>query len=123
MEWQQSLGLSACVGDFLEQCAPAAGETRRRRRGRGRARSSNPKIADRHLAPARLVRRRELSFGDIVMGCIFWRYEALDCVKPDIPHLMEWLEALKRREPYRQWVMVPVGRNVGEWAKYEKELG
>jgi glutathione S-transferase len=81
------------------------------------------KIADRHLAQHDWFAGENFSFGDIVMGCIFWRYMALDCVKPDIPHLMEWLAALKRREPYRQWVMVPVGRSVGEWAKYEKELG
>jgi len=81
------------------------------------------KIADRHLAQHDWFAGEKFSFGDIVMGCIFWRYMALDCMKPDMPHVMEWFEALKRREPYRQWVMVPVGRNIGEWAKYEKELG
>jgi glutathione S-transferase len=81
------------------------------------------RIADRHLAQHDWFAGDRLSFGDIVMGCVFWRYMALDCTKPDLPHVMEWLAALKTREAYRAWVMVPVGRNVNEWAKYEKELG
>jgi glutathione S-transferase len=81
------------------------------------------KIADRHLAQHDWFAGESFSFGDIVMGCVFWRYMALDCAKPDIPHVMEWFEALKRRQPYRQWVMVPVGRHAEEWTKYERELG
>ena len=31
-------------------------------------------------------------------------------------------DGLKQREAYRQWVMVPIGRNPAEWSKNEAEL-
>jgi glutathione S-transferase len=81
------------------------------------------KIADRHLAQNAWFAGDAFSFGDIVMGCIMWRFMSLDGVKPETPHLTGWYDALKKRAAYRQWVMAPIGRNVDEWTKYEKELG
>ena len=65
----------------------------------------------------------EFSFGDIVLACFMWRYEALDIAKPALSNLSSWFERLKERPAYRQWVMVPVGRNIAEWNKNERELG
>lgn len=62
------------------------------------------------------------SFGDIVIGALLWRYAALACRKPETPHLAGWLEKLKAREPYRRWIMVPVGANPQEWHRNEREL-
>ena len=80
-------------------------------------------IADRHLAQHEWFAGEQFSFGDIVMGAMFWRYAGLDCQKPEMPHLLEWFEALKTREPYRIWVMVPASRNLADWNRNEKELG
>jgi glutathione S-transferase len=80
-------------------------------------------IADRHLAQHDWFAGEHFSFGDIVMGALFWRYMAFDCRKPEMPHVLEWFETLKTREPYRAWVMVPVGRSPEDWNRNERELG
>ena len=80
-------------------------------------------IADAHLAKNTWFAGSEFSFGDIVLGAFMWRYMGLDCAKPVVPHVAEWCEALKEREPYRKWIMVPVAGGIEEWNKYERELG
>jgi glutathione S-transferase len=80
-------------------------------------------IADNHLAQHDWFAGERFSFGDIVMGAMFWRYLGLDCAKPEVPHVQEWFEALKRREPYKAWVMVPPSRSLEEWNRNERELG
>lgn len=80
-------------------------------------------IADAHLARHDWFAGSGFSFGDIVMGALMWRYQGLDCPKPVVPHVMEWLEALKQRDAYREWVMVPVARSLEDWNRIERELG
>lgn len=80
-------------------------------------------IADRHLAKSSYFAGDRFTMGDIVLGVMFWRYLSLDCRKPDVPHMMRWLEALKQRKPYQDWVMVPKSRNLAEWNANEKALG
>ena len=53
-------------------------------------------IADGWLARHDWFAGSAFSFGDIVMGALLWRYMGLDCEKPDMPHVLEWLEALER---------------------------
>ena len=80
------------------------------------------KIADEHLARHDWFAGSDFSLAEIVMGCLLWRYMGLDCIKPDMPHVMEWFEALQEREGYRQWVMVPRARSLDEWNRIEREL-
>lgn len=80
-------------------------------------------IADRALATAPWFAGDRFSFGDIVLGVLYWRYSCLDCTKPDTPNIKRWLEALKQREPYQKWVMVQAGRNIAEWNAHEKAVG
>lgn len=80
-------------------------------------------IADAHLAKHVWFAGSQFTFGDIVMGAFLWRYLGLDCAKPEMPHVDAWCGALKERKAYRQWIMVPVGQNLEEWTKYERELG
>ncbi|MCX7347073.1 MAG: glutathione S-transferase family protein [Alphaproteobacteria bacterium] len=47
------------------------------------------RIADDHLSRHDWFAGSDFSFGEIVMGCLLWRYLGLDCEKPDAPHLME----------------------------------
>lgn len=79
-------------------------------------------IAEAHLARNAYFAGQRFSMADIVLGIMFWRYQALECRKPETPNLMRWFESLKTRKPYQDWVMVPVGRNSTEWSVNEKAL-
>ena len=82
------------------------------------------KIADEHLSRHDWFAGPMFSFGDIVMGVFLWRYLGLDCAKPDMPHVAEWLEALERREGFRLAVMdVPRARDLADWGRIEHEFG
>lgn len=78
-------------------------------------------IADRHLALNPWFAGDNFSFGDIVMGTLYWRYCGLDCKKPEVPHVAAWCEALKKRGPFQNWIMIPAARDPEEWLKIEKE--
>ncbi len=80
-------------------------------------------IADKALGASPWFAGDKLTFGDIVLGVLYWRYSCLDCTRPDTPNVRRWFEALQQRAPYRKWVMVPVGSNVEEWNANEKALG
>lgn len=80
------------------------------------------KAADSWLARHDWFAGSAFSFGDIVMGALLWRYMGLDCARPEMPHVLEWLEALESREPFRNTVMaVPRARNRDEWNRIERE--
>lgn len=80
------------------------------------------RIADAHLARHDWFAGPAFSFGDIVMGVFLWRYMGLDCTKPDMPHVMEWMEAIEAREGFREAVMdVPRAKNLADWNRIEKE--
>jgi len=80
------------------------------------------RIADGWLARHDWFAGSAFSFGDITMGALLWRYMGLDCDKPDMPHVLEWLEALERREPFRNTVMaVPRAKSLEEWGRIERE--
>jgi uncharacterized membrane protein YfcA len=60
--------------------------------------------------------------GDIAMGALLWRYMGIDCARPQVPHLMEWFEAIQEREPFRRAVMaVPRAKDLADWNRIEKE--
>jgi glutathione S-transferase len=82
------------------------------------------KFADEHLALHDWFAGPVFSFGDIAMGTFFWRYLALDCTKPDVPHMREWMDAIGRREAFKLGVSdVPRARNLDEWNRIEREEG
>jgi glutathione S-transferase len=124
MDWQQSTFAPAVSAMFWNNVRLPAGNRSAAAVAEGeKAAISALRIADRHLAQHDWFAGEQFSFGDIVMGAMLWRYMALECQKPDMPHVLEWFEALKARDPYRSWVMVPPSRNLAEWNKNEKELG
>lgn len=80
------------------------------------------RIADAWLARHDWFAGQDFSFGDIAMGALMWRYLGLNCVKPEMPHLLEWLEGLEEREAFRRAVVeVPRARTPAEWNRIEKE--
>lgn len=82
------------------------------------------KAADAWLARHDWFAGSAFSFGDIVMGALLWRFMGLDCSKPDMPHVLDWFDAVQRREPFRNTVMsVPRARNLEDWNRIERESG
>lgn len=79
-------------------------------------------IADERLAASPWFAGDEFSYGDIVLGVLYWRYSQLDCSRPDTPNIKRWFEALQQRPAYRKWVMVAVGNSIEEWNANEKAL-
>ena len=80
------------------------------------------KVADRWISRHEWFAGQDFSFGDIAMGALLWRYMGIDCARPEMPHLMEWFEALQAREPFRKAVMaVPRAKDLADWNRIEKE--
>lgn len=79
-------------------------------------------IADRVLASWPWFAGERFSFGDIVLGCFYWRYRQVEGAGAELPNLKRWSAALQGRPAYRTWVMVPIGRNPEEWSKHERDL-
>lgn len=80
-------------------------------------------IADNALASSRWFAGDSFSYGDVVLGVLYWRYFKLDGKTLDLPHVKHWFEALRQRPAYRKWVMVEIGTSPEEWAANEKALG
>ena len=124
MEWQQSAFYPA-VGTIFWNTArvPAAKkDTAAVAEAEKQARSALM-IADRHLAKHDWFAGDSFSFGDIVMGVMYWRYVGVGGAVPDAPHLQDWFEAIKKREAFREHINLPVARSPEEWVRIEKELG
>jgi glutathione S-transferase len=80
-------------------------------------------IADAHLERNSWFAGNALTMAEIVLGCMYWRYRSLECEKEAAPNIDRWFGQLQLRKPYRDWVMVPIGRNPEEWSRHERELG
>ncbi|WP_162918869.1 glutathione S-transferase family protein [Taklimakanibacter deserti] len=80
-------------------------------------------IADKALSSSPWFAGDSFSFGDIVLGVLYWRYFNLAEKRLDTPHIQRWFEALQQRPAYRKWVMVEFGRSPEEWTAHEKALG
>jgi glutathione S-transferase len=78
-------------------------------------------IADDHLARHDWFAGEEFSFGDIVMGCLYWRYSGLGR-GGRFRHVEEWFDAIKERPAFREQVALPVARSLEEWERIEREL-
>ena len=123
MEWQQQAFAPAVSAIFMNQVrvAPGTGNAATIASGEASA-SAALKIADAHLARHDWFAGNAFSFGDIVMGVFLWRYMGLDCTKPQMPHVTDWLTALESRDAFRSAVMdIPRARNLNDWNRIERE--
>jgi glutathione S-transferase len=80
------------------------------------------RLANRILGRKPFVAGGKFSYGDIPPGALYWRYQNLQVDRPSLPNLDRWFGELKERSAYRQWIMVPVGRNLDEWTVNEQAL-
>ena len=125
MEWQQNNFAGPVTAIFFNtvRLPPAKRSVKAVEDAEAKA-ISILKIADDHLSRHDWFAGPQFSFGDILMGCFVWRYMNLDCTKPEMPHVREWLEAIQTREAFRSTVMaVPCAKNIEDWNRIEKEHG
>ena len=124
MDWQQNVFGSAVSVIFMNTVRSPPGKRSAAAIADAEKRVIEAlRIADDHLSRNDWFAGSQFSFGDIVMGAFLWRYMGLDCQKPEMPHVQEWLESLEEREPFRQAVMdVPRAKNPEEWNRIEREV-
>jgi glutathione S-transferase len=63
---------------------------------------------DAHLAGRDFVTGREFTMGDIPLGCMTYRFFAMDIERPHVPNLRRWHDRLMERPAYRQHVVMPL---------------
>jgi glutathione S-transferase len=80
-------------------------------------------IADKALASSRWFAGDSFSYGDIIMGVLYWRYSKVGANTLDVPNIKRWFEALQQRPAYKKWIMADFGRSPEEWSIYEKAAG
>jgi glutathione S-transferase len=61
---------------------------------------------DGHLADRPYVAGAHLTMGDIPVGCMVYRWFALDIARPELKHLKAWHERLATRPAYARHVMI-----------------
>ncbi len=63
---------------------------------------------DAHLRNRSHIAGKDLSMGDIPMGCAIWRWMALPIERTDFPNVQRWFDTLSRRPAYQKTVMLPL---------------
>jgi glutathione S-transferase len=125
MEWQQNCFAAPVTAIFMNNVRLPAAKRNAAAVAEAEKRAGDAlKIADTHLSRHDWFAGPAFSYGDIVMGVMLWRFMGLDCVRPEMPHVMEWLEALERREAFKAAIMeVPRARDLADWNRIEHEFG
>jgi glutathione S-transferase len=65
-------------------------------------------LLDKQLSGRDFVAGRELTMGDIPVGCAYWRYTKLDVPKPRLAACDAWHARLQERQGFRQHVAMPL---------------
>ena len=107
MDWQQTVlapairpvfwGLVRTPEDERNVEEIAAGQTQT---------ASAMTILDHHLSQNTFVAGSSLSFGDIPVGIMAYRWFELDIERIELPHLARWYQSLADRKAYRDRAMI-----------------
>ena len=107
MDWQQTVlapairpvfwGLVRTPEDERNVEEIAAGQTET---------ASAMTILDHHLSQNTFVAGSSLSFGDIPVGIMAYRWFQLDIERIELPHLARWYQSLADRKAYRDRAMI-----------------
>ena len=65
-------------------------------------------ILDRRLSTRTYVTGATFTMGDIPLGCMTYRWYALDIQRPDLPNLRRWYDRLVARTGFKTHVMLPM---------------
>ena len=60
------------------------------------------------LAPRSFIAADSLTIGDIPLGCLVYRWYALDIPHRALPNLRRWYDGLTERPGFRRHVMLPL---------------
>ena len=74
---------------------------------------------DAHLADRDYICGDALSFADIAIGAMTYRYFRLDVARPALPNMAAWQTRLEDRPAYQKHVMIEFGTNIDEWNAHE----
>jgi len=66
------------------------------------------KILDAALVHRDYIVGDRFTMGDIPAGAVVWRYLSLNIDRPELLHVDEWMERLKRRPAFQKHVMLPL---------------
>ena len=107
MDWQQTVlapairpvfwGLVRTPEDERNVDEIAAGQTQT---------ASAMTILDHHLSQNTFVAGSRMSFGDIPVGIMAYRWFQLDIERIELPHLARWYQSLADRKAYRDRAMI-----------------
>ena len=65
-------------------------------------------ILDSHLASCAYILGDNISIGDIPVGCVTYRWYAMDIERPHLPNLEAWYARLQERPAFREHAMIPL---------------
>ena len=109
MDWQQTtvmpglgplfLGLVRTAPEKRDRVAIQAGAERV---------EAALRLLDNHLAGRSYIIGDHLSVADIPLGCVVYRWYALEIAHPKLPHLRAWYERLAVRHGFLTHVMLPL---------------
>ena len=66
------------------------------------------RILDNHLAERTFVMGEHFTIADIPLGCVTYRWFALDIKHADLPNLRAWYDRLTKRQGFIDHVMMPL---------------
>ena len=78
------------------------------------------KIAEKQLEGKRFITGDHLTFGDIPLGALMFKYFTLDIERPALPNIEAWYARLQQRKAYQEHCMGAFGRSPEEWLALEK---
>jgi len=123
VEWTSTTFAPAIAPIFWNKIRKPAEEVDQKKLERAVAAAGKVlRLADRLLGGRPFVAGNAFTYGDIPLGASYWRYKTLEIDRPPLPNLDRWFASLQERPAYREWIMVPFGRNVAEWNATEREL-
>ena len=77
-------------------------------------------IAEKQLEGKRFITGDSLTFGDIPLGALMFKYFTLDIERPALPNIEAWYARLQQRKAYQAHCMGAFGRSPEEWLALEK---
>ena len=65
-------------------------------------------VLDAHLENRSYILGNAITMGDIPVGCVTYRWYAMDVERPDLPNLAAWYARLQERPAFREHAMIPL---------------
>ena len=107
MDWQQTVLAPAIRPVFWGLVRTPEDERNVDEISAGQAQTASAMtILDHHLSQSPFVAGSRISFGDIPVGIMAYRWFQLDIERIELPHLARWYQSLADRKAYRDRAMI-----------------